>query len=317
MRPKLILCIAATAMMAPQAALARPGQAIDTASTSCAAETARVERAQAIPAHLLTAVSLAESGRWNGPGRVSLAWPWTVNAGGEGRFFDSKEAAVAEVKRLLKAGVRSIDVGCMQINLLHHGQAFASVEEAIEPRRNVEYAAQYLKAMHAVAKDWRQAAGYYHSTTPERSEAYMQKVVRLWDEQTGATAVARAEPRVRLDLALKPLMDSARIALVNERFKARREAERAELAGDPSRLRQTQLAAWRSSAGRDGRANLVATAEAAAKRRAELELERKTSLEAKMRADARARAAQRHRADLDFWRTHVSGSQPAAGEPTF
>jgi hypothetical protein len=278
----------------------------------CARETARVERAEGIPGHLLAAISLAESGRWDEAGRASVAWPWTVTAGGAGRFFDSKQAAVAEVKRLARTGVRNIDVGCMQVNLHYHGQAFDSIEDAFEPAINVAYAAQYLKALQRVAKDWRQAAGYYHSTTPERTEAYMQKVVRLWDERTGRAAAAEAPAKP--DPALAPLMDAARVALLNERFRTRREAERAGLRDDPGRLRRAQLAAWR---GRDGRGGLVATAEAAIKRRAELELERRRSLDAKTKADAKARAAERHQSDLDFWRAHVLSPQPAGeGDPS-
>jgi len=53
-----------------------------------------------------------------------LAWPWTINAQGKGQFFKTKAEAVKAIKNLQAQGVKSIDVGCMQINLSYHGKAF-------------------------------------------------------------------------------------------------------------------------------------------------------------------------------------------------
>ncbi len=81
---------------------------------SCARRTAQAERAHGLPNHLLNAISKVESGRWHAPSGAILAWPWTVTAGGKGRFLPSKKAAIAEVEHLRARGVRNIDVGCMQ-----------------------------------------------------------------------------------------------------------------------------------------------------------------------------------------------------------
>ena len=43
-------------------------------------------------------------------------------------------------------GARSIDVGCMQVNLLHHADAFASLEQAFDPVANARYAADSCNA---------------------------------------------------------------------------------------------------------------------------------------------------------------------------
>ena len=59
-------------------------------------------------------------------------------------FFPTREAAIAEVRQLRADGMRLIDVGCMQINLHHHPNAFASLEEAFDPLSNARYAAQFL-----------------------------------------------------------------------------------------------------------------------------------------------------------------------------
>ena len=63
-------------------------------------------------------------------------WPWSFNAAGEGRYMASRAEAVAEVQARQAAGTRSIDIGCMQINLLHHPDAFESVEAGFDPETN-------------------------------------------------------------------------------------------------------------------------------------------------------------------------------------
>ena len=74
-------------------------------------------------------------------------WPWTVNAEGQGAFYDTKAEAVAAVRAMQARGVRSIDVGCGQINLMHHPDAFASLEQAFDPQANAAYAARFLKEL--------------------------------------------------------------------------------------------------------------------------------------------------------------------------
>src|SRR5579871_1916551 len=145
----LLLCAALALCGAakPAAALADPAfNSVD--ALACGQETARQEKQQAIPDRLLHAISLVESGRWDAEHQATLAWPWTVMAEGEGRFLPSKEAAIAEVRKLQARGVRNIDVGCMQINLLAHPDAFANLDEAFEPRSNVAYAARFLNDLY-------------------------------------------------------------------------------------------------------------------------------------------------------------------------
>ncbi|HMA51176.1 MAG TPA: murein transglycosylase, partial [Magnetospirillaceae bacterium] len=126
--PKTSLLAALLAMLCA----AKPALALEDALV-CGQETARQEKLQAIPDRLLHAISLVESGRWDADHRATLAWPWTVMAEGEGRFLPSKDAAIAEVKKLQARGLRNIDVGCMQVNLLAHADAFATLDEAFEP----------------------------------------------------------------------------------------------------------------------------------------------------------------------------------------
>lgn len=160
----------------------------------CAAETSKAERAYGIPSQLLDAISLVESGKYDPESRAVLAWPWTVMAEGEGRYFPSKAEAVAEVKKLKARGVKNIDVGCMQVNLMYHGQAFSSLEEAFEPSANVGYAARFLKGLYASTSHWPTAASYYHSQTPELAANYRAKLMKVWSAGGSRNAIASLNP---------------------------------------------------------------------------------------------------------------------------
>ena len=140
------------------------------------------ERSLHIPQGLLTAISFVEAGRPIGPNNQLVAWPWTINVAGQGRFFETKDEAVAETRRLLDEGQRSIDVGCMQINLRYHPNAFRTMEDAFDPALNVAYGAQFLNSLHDLQGSWAKAVERYHSSDDGRREEYRQKVLAFWNE---------------------------------------------------------------------------------------------------------------------------------------
>ena len=113
----------------------------------CSLAAARMENKYGIKTHLLQTISSVETGRWDYNKEKFVSWPWTINANGKGKHFETKAEAVAEVKRLQAQGVKSIDVGCMQVSLKYHADAFKSVEEAFDPEKNVEYSAKFLKKL--------------------------------------------------------------------------------------------------------------------------------------------------------------------------
>ncbi len=160
-------------------------------SRICGQETARQEQALRIPDRLLHAISLVESGRWDPDRQASFAWPWTVTAEGEGRFLPTKAAAISEVKKLQSRGVTNIDVGCMQVNLQAHPDAFRNLDEAFDPATNVAYGAQFLTELYAATRNWAQASAYYHSQTPPLAAAYKSRLLAAWD-------AARRRPDDRL-----------------------------------------------------------------------------------------------------------------------
>ena len=124
-----------------------------------------------IPDNILLGIGLQEAGTRRG-GALTV-WPWAVNAAGEGRLFEDRASAMDWVRERQAAGVRSIDVGCMQINLRWHPDAFQSLEEGFDPRIGADYAARFLLALRKQTGSWALAAGSYHSFTPEKRDIYL------------------------------------------------------------------------------------------------------------------------------------------------
>jgi hypothetical protein len=138
---------------------------------------------QSIPRHLLAAIALAESGRKHPTLGKRMPWPWTVMAEGQGRYLPTKEAAIQEVRELQARGIGNIDVGCMQVNLYYHPDAFFSLEQAFDPASNVAYAGRFLRSLFEDSGAWDEAAGRYHSATPELKDPYRDKVVQIWNRE--------------------------------------------------------------------------------------------------------------------------------------
>ncbi|MBV8590269.1 MAG: transglycosylase SLT domain-containing protein [Acetobacteraceae bacterium] len=151
-----------------------------TPSQQCEAAIAQQEKKLAIADGLLAAIGRVESGRPDPTTHKFAPWPWTINAEGQGYVFETKAEAIAAVQGLQEKGVRSIDVGCVQVNLQQHPNAFATLDEAFDPASNVAYGARYLKALYSARNDWADAAAAYHSQTAVFAEDYRRRVLAAW-----------------------------------------------------------------------------------------------------------------------------------------
>jgi len=152
-------------------------------SDTCKTAIAQVETAMRLPVSILQAISFAESDRWDKASRSHFAWPWTVTVRGKGRFYPSKEQAIAAVRRLKAEGVRNIDVGCMQVNLMYHPRAFDSLDQAFDPAANARYAGELFSKLRRANRSVMRAIAHYHSTTRERNRPYTRKVIKLWNQE--------------------------------------------------------------------------------------------------------------------------------------
>jgi hypothetical protein len=213
----------------------------------CAEETARSERQYGIPHQLLDSISVVESGRYDRERKATLAWPWTVTSEGQGKYFPTKTEAVAEVKRLRGRGVKNIDVGCMQVNLMYHPTAFESVEDAFEPAANVGYAARFLKGLFSATGHWVTAASYYHSQTPSLAAAYRERLMKVWNGSAAQNAVTatispiKPGPNPKPVPSTSPRVDEVRRAWRDQQAGTHDEARRIADAYRQARLSEYQL----------------------------------------------------------------------------
>lgn len=195
MMPAVRLTYCAVMLLAAASA-----RAAGPAPDGCAAAIQAAEAAHRLPPGLLGSIALVESGRPDPrTGRVS-AWPWAINVAGAGRYFQTKPDAIAAVEASRVAGVQSIDVGCMQVNLVHHPAAFASLDQAFDPQANAAYAALFLTRLFAQLGSWPAAAAAYHSQTPGVSDDYQRRVMAAWPAAARYGYVLQAAaPAPRID----------------------------------------------------------------------------------------------------------------------
>ena len=154
----------------------------DAALCDRAAETAA--KATGVPIDILLAISRVESGRRRN-GTFS-PWPWTIDADGTGTFYDTEADAIAAATAHLTDGTRSFDIGCFQLNIRWHGQAFATFEEMFDPDRNATYAAQFLQRLYAEKGNWADAVSAYHSRSPDLAAAYLSQVKAVIEQPSDA-----------------------------------------------------------------------------------------------------------------------------------
>ncbi|MDO9526067.1 MAG: transglycosylase SLT domain-containing protein [Gemmobacter sp.] len=148
---------------APAAPGADPADLCDAAALQASGEVS-------VPADVMRAIALSETGRTR-DGSVR-PWAWALNEAGKGRWFDTRDAALTQLRAVLDTGARNVDVGCFQLNHRWHSEGFATLEQMIDPLANARYAARFLAKLHRETNDWSLAAGAYHSRTPEHASRY-------------------------------------------------------------------------------------------------------------------------------------------------
>ncbi len=164
----------------------------------CQQATASAERLSGVPDQLLDAISRVESGRYDDDTGAIRAWPWTINEEGQGHFYRTKSEAVQAARDFRARGVQSMDVGCTQINLMYHPDAFASLEDAFDPSHNAAYAARFLTDLFHQVGSWPHAAAAYHSQTPELGTDYQRKVLEAWADPIGGPGASSSSGRMAL-----------------------------------------------------------------------------------------------------------------------
>ena len=132
-----------------------------------------VAKSTFVPKSTLLKIARLESGR-----RVQdqmVSWPWSLNSSGSGYFFASKSGAAQKLNKLMAAGKKNIDVGCMQLNIRWHARYFNSIEAMLSPFENVSYAAKYLEQLYRETGSWEKTVKFYHSRNPKFNTVYYAK----------------------------------------------------------------------------------------------------------------------------------------------
>jgi hypothetical protein len=214
----------------PTLLAASPGEQCRTAIVAA-------ERGHQVPSQLLAAIGRIESGRRDPVTGMRGAWPWTINAEGQGYYFESKAAAIQAVEGLRARGVRSIDVGCMQVNLMYHPAAFPNLDMAFEPAVNADYAARFLVQLHEQTGDWTKATANYHSANPSEGGPYADKVTSVWPEEQRKAGLTPPPPIAPGPSGLFSPGQFGQVSRAAPPFAARQPARLFALAGMPPMMR--------------------------------------------------------------------------------
>jgi soluble lytic murein transglycosylase-like protein len=138
----------------------------------CEREMVRAAAAHNVPLGMLYAVAITESGR------AGSLQPYALNIEGHAAYEASKGAALRAFRKARRSGAKLIDLGCMQINHHYHAQEFGSVEDMLDPAKNVAYAARFLSELRQREGSWTKAIARYHAG-PNNAPAQKEYVCRV------------------------------------------------------------------------------------------------------------------------------------------
>ncbi|MFJ4346332.1 transglycosylase SLT domain-containing protein [Pseudomonas sp. NPDC089401] len=121
----------------------------------------RVARQAGVPASVLYAVALQESGI--SIRKRHLPWPWTLNIAGKGHYYATRiEACRALLSARQHTSAKRIDVGLMQLNLGYQQRYYQQPCELLDPTRNLTAAARILRQHRRAGENWMPSIGRYH-----------------------------------------------------------------------------------------------------------------------------------------------------------
>lgn len=150
-------------------------------SRKCSSAFSYFEQKYRLPPNSLHPISLHETAKKHSKHDIVIVWPWTVmnNQEGKGYHFKTQQEAVRYAREQFMLGNNNLDVGCMQINLKHHPEAFSSLSNAFSPRKNVSYGAYFLSENLKKLGSIDKAIGRYHSATEELAKKYHSNVIKI------------------------------------------------------------------------------------------------------------------------------------------
>lgn len=167
--------------------------AVDVGDT-CLAAAYEAAESSGVPVKVLLALTLTETGRAV-DGKLQ-AWPWALNEGGNGLWFETGAEALDYLYAAVTSGTTNIDIGCFQLNYHWHGPNFPSLQAMMDPAANADYAARLVARHFDETGDWLVAAGAFHSKTPDVAERYLARFAPILE--------SLGDPEAELRLASAP-----------------------------------------------------------------------------------------------------------------
>lgn len=198
LRVAAIGAVAATFFFAADSRAEMPGS-----GNVCLRAARAATRHAGLPPGLLAAIGIVETGRPDPMTGEMVPSPDAVDIHGKGTFFSDAREAVAYVREARASGLRRIDVGCFQIDLGFHQDAFPNLATAFDPAANARYAARFLTRLHARYGQWRPAIAAYHSANPAEGGPYAARVLATWHHGSASAGALQSDPHV-LWLGRKP-----------------------------------------------------------------------------------------------------------------
>lgn len=160
------------------------------ASGLCVTAAQKAAARHQVPPAILLTIARAESG----VGQDREPWPWTLNTAGKSWHFTTRQALLQALQARREKGETNLDLGCFQLNFRWHGHAFASLDDMIDPARNADHAARFLRSLFDETGDWKAAAGAYHSRTPPLAAAYVGRLERIFAQKGADMPPDRPRP---------------------------------------------------------------------------------------------------------------------------
>ncbi len=150
-------------------------------------EYVRVAARYKVPASILYAIALAESGYTKAG--IYNPWPWTLNVEGCAKRFEQADEALSSLLRSIREG-KHVDIGIMQVNSRWHHHRVNSISELLNPYVNLNKGAEILKEQRKRSNSWWEAVGRYHApgndtTSLTRAERYRNRVKAIYDTYIG------------------------------------------------------------------------------------------------------------------------------------
>lgn len=121
--------------------------------------------------YILYAVALVESAQINA--RLAAPWPWALNRQGRPIIPSSRLEARGILNDALNKGIRSIDVGLMQVNVRWNGHRVHRPDDLLDPETNIRVGADVLtEAIDSAPGDLALGIGRYHTGWRNDTDAY-------------------------------------------------------------------------------------------------------------------------------------------------